>query len=177
MKENTITVECRYNRLRITFREFVCWEDNGEKLVEVQRGLENQDADQVIVDFNDVVWMDSLMLCQICLYLQKAADSKKKLEISLVDRDNVEHVRFVRFLKDAGFVSFMEKIIPGVYDNVNEFLKNVDLHLLQKGDFNSLEMLLPFKVIKAEEEIDDIINEAINMLSEKNWRTILFHSD
>lgn len=168
MKEKTIIVECRHNRVRITFREFVCWRNNSENLVEIQRNLEKENIDQIIVDFNDAVWLDSLMLCQLCLYLEKAADNKKHIEIFLVDRDNIEHVRFVQFLKDAGFVSFMEKIVPGVSDVVNKFLNNADLYLLKKGNFNSLEMLLPFRIIKTEKEIDDVVNEAIDMLSEKN---------
>ncbi|MCI8892976.1 MAG: hypothetical protein HFH34_16945 [Eubacterium sp.] len=168
MKEETIIVECKNNRVRITFREFVCWKNNSENIVKIQSILGNEKIDQVIVDFNDVVWMDSLMLCLLCLYLEKAADCKKYIEISLTDRDNIEHVRFIQFLKDAGFVSFMERIAFGVSDLVNVFLESADLYLLQNGNFNSLEVLLPYRVIKAEKEIDDIINEAIDMLSEIN---------
>ncbi|MBD5479227.1 MAG: hypothetical protein HDR14_08040 [Lachnospiraceae bacterium] len=168
MKVETIIVKCRHNSVRITFREFVCWRNNSEKIVEIQRNFENQNIDQIVVDFNDVVWMDSLILCQFCLYLEKAADDKKHIEISLVDRDNIEHVRFVQFLKDAGFVNFWERVAPGVHDAVNEFLHYADLYMLQKGNFNSLEMLLPFRIIKTEREINDITNEAISMLSEKN---------
>ena len=122
MKEETIIVECKNNRVRITFREFVCWKNNSENIVKIQSILGNEKIDQVIVDFNDVVWMDSLMLCLLCLYLEKAADCKKYIEISLTDRDNIEHVRFIQFLKDAGFVSFMERIAFGVSDLVNVFL-------------------------------------------------------
>lgn len=168
MKEETIIVEYKNNRVRITFRGFVCWKNNSENIVEIQSTLENENIDQVIVDFNDAVWMDSLMLCQICLYLEKVADCNKHIEISLTDRDNTEHVRFVQFLKDAGFISFMERIAVGVSDSVNIFLNNANLYLLQEGNFNSLEMLLPYRVIKTEKEIDDIINETIDMLREIN---------
>ena len=168
MREETIAVKYMYSRVRIIFSGFVCWENNSENIVEIQRSLENEYIEQVMVDFNDVVWMDSLMLCQFCLYLKKAADCGKNIDISLIDRDNIEHLRFVQFLKDAGFVSFMESVSPELLNKTNDFLRNADLYRLQKGNFNSLEMLLPFRVIKTEKEIDDIINEAIGMVNEKN---------
>ena len=57
MKEETIIVECKNNRVRITFREFVCWKNNSENIVKIQSILGNEKIDQVIVDFNDVVWI------------------------------------------------------------------------------------------------------------------------
>lgn len=164
----TINVTRNNNRARIVFKEFVCWNHNSEKIVEIQKSIEDEYIDLIEVDFNDVVWFDKLMLCQLCLYLEKAIDHKKQIEVFLLDRDNIEHVRFVKFLKDAGFVSFMDRITLGIENKVNTYLRYADMNYLQKGDFNSSEMILPFRILKEEKGMDDLIEEAIGFLNERN---------
>ncbi len=168
MSEDTIVVNYETDRVWVIFRGFVCWKDNSEKIVEIQRNLERENTKIIEIDFNKAVWIDSLMLCQLCLYLEKAKEEGKKIELDLIDNDDIEHIRFIRFLKDAGFASFMERIVPGMLSKINIYLQSMDMNCLQKGDFNSLEIVLPFRTIKKENEVDDIIDEATRMLNERN---------
>ena len=168
MKQETVIVEIRDYKAKVIFREFVCWKNNGENIVKVQSVFEAANINKIEVDFNEVVWIDSLILCQLCLYIKKAFDHKKQIDFFLVDRDNIEHVRFINFLKNAGFVSFMEKIAPGIEFKINTYLQQIVTNSLQEGNFGSSEMILPFRIMKEEKEMEDTISDVIQVLSEKN---------
>lgn len=167
-KSNAITVKKDNRRVNIRFEGFVCWEGNGDKIVEIQTCLEDENIDFINLEFNDVVWMDGLILCQLCLYLKKASDSHKEVEIYLFDRDNIEHARFVNYLMDAGFINFFESILKGCEYDAKEYLSKLDMVKLNEGNFDSAETILPFRVIEKEQEANDIIEESMRMLSERN---------
>lgn len=149
------------DRVRIKFGAVVSWNKNSENLVSMKNALEKQEIRRVIVDFNDTLWLDSLMLCQICLYLEKAADNMKEIEFEILDRDNIEHVRFVNFLLEAGYIAFFDKINQGIEYDARKYLAELGGNNLQDGNFNSSEMILPFRVLKKENEMEQVINDAI----------------
>ena len=169
MKEiENIIIKRRCATLNIFFREMVCWKNNSEKLVEIQMDLEDIYIKRVVIDFNDVVWIDTMMLCQLCLYLERAVDNLKEVEIRLLDRDNLEHVRFVNFLMEAGFITFFGKMLSETVEDVRIYLNTYGKDKLNKGNFDSSEIILPYRILKEECEIEYIINESISMLSDRN---------
>lgn len=173
---NRIAIKRDNRRVSIVFAGFVCWEGNGEKIVEIQTSLEDEKIDTINLEFNDVVWMDGLILCQLCLYLKKAFDSNKKIDIYLFDRDNMEHARFVNYLMDAGFITFFDSMLPEFQNEAKNYISRLDKVKLKEGDFDSAETILSFRVIEKEQEMEPLIEETMRMLKDRNLEgnTVLF---
>lgn len=178
LREETILINDKnVGSAVISFRDFVCWENNGGKILRIQEILEDSLFTQIEIDFSDVFWFDNLLLCQLCLYMEKAFDEKKRISIFLYERDHLEHVRFVKYLKEAGFLAFFEHIDSSVKLQEESFFYAKEASLWE-GNFNSLEIVFPFTVIKQEIATNDLISDVSKSLSNLKLEnnTILFRT-
>lgn len=171
---NAITVNINYiNVCKIIFGEFVNWENGAEGLLKIQKMFVECDCSEmkILVDLNNTVYVDALLLIQVFLYFEKAFAMGAQIEVELLGRDNVEHMRFLQYLMEGGYLSILDKYTHTIAEQVMAELKIYGAATLQSGNFESQKIIFPLQIINNESEIDRIIEEVQSSLHDSELDT------
>lgn len=145
--------------ISFTFSEFVLWKNGSEDLVQIQNIIEEHKCKKIIVNLNDTVYFDTLLLIHFLLYLEKANDLGILIEVELIDRDNLEHIRFLNYLMEAGFINILGKYDSKIVKKTKEVVENFGTASMQYANYSSQDIVYPIKILHEEKEIEKTMEE------------------
>lgn len=132
-----------------------------DEFLKIQR-LEKESCKRVNVRFENVLWIDNLVMIYLFLLLKKLKNAGKSICFEInVDPSETEQVRFVKYLYDYGFLEFMEQISnENIKEKIEDYFEG-GCNDLERGDFRASECLIPFSLLTKKDEIESFIKGAI----------------
>lgn len=150
------------NEVEIEIPKDLQSDEFADEFLKIQK-LEKESYKKVNVRFENVLWIDNLVMIYLFLLLKKIKNSGKSICFEInVDPSEIEQVRFAKYLYDYGFLEFMKQLSDeGVGGEIGECLEGVEYNDLENGDFRASECLIPFSLLTKKNEIEHFIKGAI----------------
>lgn len=128
------------------------------------QALSDQPMKKMSVVFAGVLWIDNLAMIQLFLMLFNFKKKGVVIEFKIeTDSNNIEELRFIKYMEDYGFINIMSKISDNFDCSVisNLYSENVYTELA-KGNFENSECFMPFDIIEKKDDILKYVKKVID---------------
>ncbi len=165
-----VHVEKIMDEIEIIMPEELQSNDFSEEYCKIRDACENNRFSEIGVYFNRTQWLDNLAIIQLLLYLYKMQSMGKSISFHFNgEEENVECVRFIKYLDDYGYLDIMEKLSDTfVRENLlKKYRMDENEMKLKQGDFECSDCIMKFEILCSTEDIHIYLERLKKDLYEK----------